>query len=144
MPCQRLRPLLLAAAVGISGGLMVSGPTHAEFLVCNQLLDVVNVALGQQLADSFRTEGWWTIGANQCATVIRGALRNRYVFVYATDVFGQAVLEGTSPMCVDDRRFTIQGTESCWQRGFREAGFVEVDTQDVDHWTLFLSEHLAD
>lgn len=115
-------------------------PAAAEFSVCNQTLDVVNVAIGQKHGDIFRTEGWWTIGSNQCATVIREELRNQYVYVFATDVFGQTVLDGTEKMCVAAGRFSIDGTDSCWQRGYRETQFVEVDTEAVERWTLFLSD----
>lgn len=113
-------------------------PALAQFTICNQSLDVVNVAIGQEVEGTFQTEGWWSIGANQCANVIREELVNRYIYVHATDVFGQALLAGTTAMCVDSRRFVIRGIESCWQRGYKAADFFEVDTQAVERWTLFL------
>jgi uncharacterized membrane protein len=118
------------------------GPSaaRAEFSVCNQTLDVVNVAIGQQGPEAFTTEGWWTIGSNQCALVIREELRNRFIFVYANDVFGQPILKGGQSMCVGPKRFSIDGIESCWQRGYIEAKFLEVDTQAVERWTLFLTD----
>jgi uncharacterized membrane protein len=100
----------------------------------------VNVAVGQQDQGEWRTEGWWTIGSNQCANVIRGDLQNRYVYVYANDVFGQPLLDGTQSMCVDADRFSISGTDDCWKRGYRQAKFVEVDTQAQKSWTLFLND----
>ncbi len=115
-------------------------PVRAEFYVCNQTLDVVNVAIGQDASGTFQTEGWWTIGSNQCATVIREALTNRYIYVFATDVFGQALLEGTQKMCVSDKKFSRESTQSCWQRGLREVSFFEVDTEAVERWTLFLTD----
>jgi uncharacterized membrane protein len=121
-------------------GLAATGAARADFSVCNQTLDVLNVAIGQQEADAFTTEGWWTIGSNQCAQVIREDLRNRYIFVYATDVFGQPILNGTESMCIAPKRFSIDGVESCWQRGYLEAKFLEVDTLAVERWTLFLTE----
>jgi uncharacterized membrane protein len=131
---------LLAALAAVPIGLLATGAARAEFQVCNQTLDVVNVAIGQQQTDVFRTEGWWTIGSNQCAKVIKGDLQNRYIYVFASDVFGQTLLEGTVPMCIDEDKFSIDGTESCWRRGYRQAKFVEVDTQAVDNWTLFLNQ----
>lgn len=117
-----------------------TGAARAEFSVCNQTLDVVNVAIGQQGPEAFTTEGWWTIGSNQCALVIREELRNRYIYVYANDVFGQPILKGTESMCIAAKRFSIDGHESCWPRGFIEAKFLEVDTQAVERWTLFLTD----
>ena len=85
---RRLIRRSAATWVALAIVLCSTAAARAEFSVCNQTLDVVNVAIGQQRDDVFRTEGWWTIGSNQCANVIREDLRTRYVYVYATDVFG--------------------------------------------------------
>ena len=129
----------LAAGVCLATG----GSARAEFTVCNQTLDVVNVAVGQESTDAagpfWQTEGWWTVGANQCVNVIRDELVNRYIYVYAVDVFGQPLLRGTTDMCVGPRRFEIRGSDDCWTRGHSQVPFYEVDTQKTERWTLFLS-----
>lgn len=112
---------------------------RAEFTVCNQTLDVVNLAVGQKIDNADQTDGWWTIGANQCVNVIREELVNRYIYLYATDVFGHAILNGAVEMCIDRRRFSIRGIEECWQRGHIAAHFVEVDTLEQARWTYFLT-----
>jgi uncharacterized membrane protein len=121
---------------------MLAGAARAEFTVCNQTLDVVNLAIGQEVHEGseliWQTEGWWTVGANQCAKVIRDELVSRFIYVYATDVFGQPLLNGTTPLCVGTRRFVIRGREDCWVNGRMAAPFYEVDTQKVERWTLFL------
>lgn len=129
----------LAAFLFLAGAALAA-PARAEFIVCNQSFDVVNVAIGQDAGHGFRTDGWWTIGTNQCAQVIKGQLDNRYVYVYATDVFGQAILQGHTEMCVGPKKFTIQGTGNCWQRGTIAEPFLEVDTGSADHWTLILKQ----
>lgn len=111
---------------------------RAEFAICNQSFDVVNVAIGLDVGGNFQTEGWWTIGTNQCANVIKEELRSRYIYVYAQDVFGQPILDGATEMCVASKRFAITGIEDCWLRGHISAPFFEVDTQAVQRWTLFL------
>ncbi|WEX11837.1 DUF1036 domain-containing protein [Chelativorans sp. AA-79] len=119
----------------------------AAFTICNQTLDVVNVAVGQETGGvaaedetwKFQTEGWWTVGANQCVNVIREDLVNRYIYVYATDVFWQPILSGTTDMCIESRRFAIRGIHDCWQRGHQAAKFIEVDTLEQARWTLFLT-----
>lgn len=132
-----------ARCVGMSSllfaGVFWGTPAHAEFTVCNQTLDVVNLALGQQIDAVLQTDGWWTIGANQCVDVIREKLTSRYIYIYATDVFGNAILNGATEMCVDRRRFTIRGIEGCWQSGHIAARFYEVDTRDQARWTLFVT-----
>ena len=64
---------------------------------------------------------------------------NRYIYIYATDVFGHPILSGLTDMCVERRRFAIRGDDECWQRGHIAAGFYEVDTRDQPRWTLFLT-----
>ena len=116
-----------------------ASPAAAEFAVCNQSFDVVNVAIGQFERNSFVTRGWWTVGPNQCANVIKEKLDARYVYVFAQDVFGNAILNGATIMCVGPKRFEIQGEKDCAVRGFIEVPYVEVDTQRTERWTLFLT-----
>lgn len=130
-------------ALPLLGALMLclfgAGAARAEFAVCNQSFDVVNVAVGQFEEGEFGTQGWWTVGPNQCANVIREPLEARYIYVFAQDVFGKAILNGTTPMCIGVEKFTIRGETDCLLRGYLEAGFFEVDTQKTERWTLFLS-----
>jgi uncharacterized membrane protein len=139
-------PLALAGRMKlavISGAALLavlsSGDARAEFTVCNQTLDVVNLAVGQKVDNADQTDGWWTIGANQCVNVIREELTNRYIYIYATDVFGHAILTGSIEMCIERRRFSIRGIDACWQRGHIAAQFLEVDTLEQVRWTFFLT-----
>jgi len=116
----------------------LSGPARAEFVACNRSFDVVNIAIGRKVGDEFQTDGWWTVGTNQCATVIREDLPARYIYVYAQDVFGRPVIDGDIPMCVSNRRFSIRGIEDCWPRGLVSAEFAEIDTGEAARWTIFL------
>lgn len=133
------RVMLAAVCVAALSLLFAPAEARAEFTVCNQTLDVVNLAVGQEVESAFQTDGWWTIGANQCVNVIRDELSNRYVYIYATDVFGNAILSGSTDMCVERKRFTVRGIEECWQRGHIAARFFEVDTLDQARWTFFLT-----
>ncbi|MFV0301290.1 MAG: DUF1036 domain-containing protein [Paracoccus sp. (in: a-proteobacteria)] len=116
-----------------------SGPARAEFKVCNQSFDVLNLAFGQPVQGGFRTEGWWRVAPNQCATLIREALTARFLYLFASDVFGKSVLSGSVPMCVAPRRFRIEGETDCLLRGHLEARFVEIDTGRADDWTVFVA-----
>ena len=149
MQRRRRDPVLLAlnaraklAAIALATlllALLSTGQARAEFTVCNQTLDVVNLAVGQKVDDADQTDGWWTIGANQCVNVIREELTNRYIYIYATDVFGHAILAGSTDMCIERRRFSIRGITECWQRGHIAAKFLEVDTLEQARWTFFLT-----
>ncbi len=61
------------------------------------------------------------MGANQCVNVIRDPLVNQFIYIYATDVFGQPLLSGTTSMCVGTRRFVIRGDKDCWVNGYEAA-----------------------
>lgn len=125
-------------AIGVTAAWLPSSAL-ATFAVCNQSFDVVNVAIGQFEDDDFVTRGWWTIGPNQCANTIRDQLTARYIYIFAQDVFGNEILSGSTPLCVGTARFTIRGDEECLLRGYLSADFIEVDTQQTERWTLFLT-----
>ena len=115
---------------------------QAQFAVCNQTLTVLNIAIGRHVYEDFETSGWWTVGPNQCANVIRTQLANRYIYVFAQDVFGKVALSGPVPMCVGPGRFEITGESDCLLRGYVDAGFHEVDTLKSERWTLFIHQPL--
>ncbi len=97
------------------------------------------MAIGTFERDALFTEGWWTIGPNQCANVIDDELTARYVYVFAQDVFGKMIVAGATPMCVAPHRFRIEGETNCLLNGYIEAPFQEVDTQRTERWTLFIT-----
>ena len=119
--------------------LSAGAPAEAQFSVCNQTFDVMNVAIGTYDRTAFVTEGWWTIGPNQCANVIDAELAARFVYVFAQDVFGKTILTGATPMCVAPDRFRIRGETECLLRGYIEAPFKEIDTLRTERWTLYVN-----
>jgi uncharacterized membrane protein len=131
--------MIRVRAAVTSLAVLAASPAAAEFAVCNQSVDVVNVAVGQFEGADMVTEGWWTIGPNQCANVIRDELTARFIYVFAQDVFGKSILTGTTPLCIEPAKFRIRGETDCAQRGFLEVAFVEVDTLRSERWTLFLT-----
>lgn len=110
----------------------------ANFQVCNQTLDVANVALGQWDFDDWESSGWWIIGPNQCANIIEKTLSARFVYIYARDVFNNSLLEGTTEFCVDKNEFRIRGNQDCLIRGHIPAQFEEIDTRRSERWTFFI------
>jgi uncharacterized membrane protein len=113
---------------------------YAEFAVCNQTLDIANVAIAESSTGTLRSSGWWVIAPNRCANVVEGILKSRYVYVHAVDGRGRILLDGKDELCTDLKQFLIDGQDRCWLRGFTSAKFSEVDTKDAQSWTLFLRE----
>jgi uncharacterized membrane protein len=128
--------LIVAALVLFEAG----EPAFAEFAVCNQTLDIANVAIAESSSGALKSSGWWVIAPNRCANVVEGVLKSRYVYIHAVDGRGRALLDGKAEFCTDLKQFAIEGQEKCWLRGFTSANFTEIDTKDAQSWTLFLGE----
>ena len=135
MTLSRLSLALLLA----STGWLLPCAAMAGLRLCNQSFDVLNVAIATPAEGDFTTRGWWRVAPNQCATLQRDALRSRFYYVFAADIFGNEVLSGAIPMCVAPRRFEISGQQDCLLRGFLDARFLEVDTQEQQSWTVFVT-----
>ena len=134
-----LKKSIFQAALTASLLFLGAVPLKAQFAVCNQSFDVINVAIGHEVRGQIRTRGWWKIGPNQCASTIRDPLTTPVIYVFAQDVFGKELLNGAFPLCVRPRRFSEDIQTDCLVRGFLEADFIEVDTQGTERWTLFVS-----
>ncbi|MEM1233576.1 MAG: DUF1036 domain-containing protein [Pseudomonadota bacterium] len=126
---------------GICAALSPS-PAAANFQVCNQTLDVINVAIGAYDVDDWETRGWWIVGPNQCANVIEEELTSRYIYVYARDVFNKSMLDGTTSMCIKPEEFRLRGRQDCLLKGNLSADFFEVDTRRSERWTFYLQAPL--
>jgi uncharacterized membrane protein len=139
--CRAQRsPTLWRASIALV--LVASSPlvARADFRVCNKTRALINLAVGTNAGDDFSTEGWWVVTPGSCATPIRGPLKGRYVYLYATDINGVDVLKGSVSMCIDRARFKVIGIENCWRRGMQAVSFTEVDTLDSLDWTTFLTD----
>src|SRR4051812_16727498 len=83
MGYNRLATLLIAPWLYVLWMSMAA----AELKVCNQTLNLYNVAIGTVgEGGSFTTEGWWTLSANDCVSPIKDKLTSRYVYVFATSI----------------------------------------------------------
>ena len=126
---------------------VMPAPALAEFRVCNQTLNLYNVAVGYlveeaQVAETegWWTEGWWTLAANSCTSPIKEPLASKFFYLYGTDIYGEPAIVGTTEMCVAAKQFIIRGLEDCWVRGFEQVWFLEVDTGNAPSWTVFIRE----
>lgn len=129
-----------AALFAFLGALAAWQPAFAAFTICNQMLDIANIAVGEASGDQIETRGWWVVAPNRCASVIPGDIKSRYIYVHAVDVRGKVLLEGGTVFCLLPRQFRIAGTQDCWKRGYATGVFHEIDTRDTRDWTLFLRE----
>jgi len=134
------RPRAVRASIALVLLAASHAPASADFRVCNKTRSLINLAVGTIAGDDFSTEGWWTVTPGSCATLVRGPLTGRYLYLYATDINGADVLKGAVSMCVDRGKFKVFGIENCWRRGLQAVTFAEIDTLASPDWTTFLTE----
>jgi uncharacterized membrane protein len=117
-----------------------AAPALADLKLCNTTASRVGVSLGYQDRNGWATEGWWNIPAQACETLLKGAMPSRFIYVHAIDYDRGGEWAGTNFMCTQDRSFSIRGVEECQRRGFKRAGFFEVDTGEAREWTIRLAD----
>jgi uncharacterized membrane protein len=132
--CLRRALLVLAALAGSFSAV------RADLRVCNKTKVLINLAVGANAGADFSTEGWWTVTPGSCATPIKGPLKGRFVYLYATDIDAADVLKGAVSMCIDRGKFKVFGISDCWRRGLQAVNFAEIDTLDSPDWTTFLTD----
>jgi uncharacterized membrane protein len=130
------RPAILAVAMLLASGVSAA----AALRVCNKTKYLLNFAVGYTQGADFATEGWWAVTPNTCATPVKGPLKGRFVYLYATDIDANDVLKGSVSMCIDRGKFQIFGIADCWRRGLQAVNFAEIDTLSSPDWTAFLND----
>jgi uncharacterized membrane protein len=120
--------------------LVASGPAKADFRLCNNTGSRVGISVGYKDGEGWTTEGWWTLAARSCDTLLKGSLVARFYYIYAVDYDRGGEWSGKAYMCTRDKEFTIRGIEDCLARGYDRTGFFEVDTGEQRSWTVQLTE----
>src|SRR5258708_37714228 len=96
-------PFMLLTAV------LLAGPAHADFSVCNKAVHPTTVALGRFDGRQWMSEGWWKIASGKCTKIFTGALDARYYYLYANDG-GSGTWDGSTQFCTaTGGRFSIVG-----------------------------------
>lgn len=161
----------ILAAMALCAVSLVSKSSFAWFQVCNHRASGAWVSYSHYLSNtsvaysecshsglsggcyysSWKTEGWWRVEGNQCATVLGGAITNQYSYVRA-DYDDGAYVGGGVGFYVRDAAFSWDeytqsyntggeciGSQSvydpCTPQGYWE-DFYEVDTAGYSNFTL--------
>lgn len=118
-----------------------AGAAKADLKICNMTKSRIGVVIGYRSSKGWVTEGWWNVDANSCTDILKGKLSARYYYVHAEDYVRDGEWAGKAIMCVQNKSFTITDADGkCVERGFRKAGFFEVDTSNEEHWTVRLTD----
>jgi uncharacterized membrane protein len=130
--------MLLGFFAGVTFGF--AAPAAADLKLCNTTTSRVGVAIGYKDDSGWVSEGWWNVAAQTCEVLLKGTLVARYYYIHALDYDRGGEWGGKAFMCIDDKAFTIKGVQDCQSRGFKRAGFFEVDTNEEKDWTIRLTD----
>lgn len=114
---------------------LIASPALADFNVCNESAYDASVAIGYKDGENWTSEGWWNIGPGDCASPVKGDLKQRYYYVRVTSDDVDYPTEDYA-FCTTPKVFTIVGDENCTARGYDKAFFVEVDTGEARDYTF--------
>ncbi|MDX2259634.1 MAG: DUF1036 domain-containing protein [Hyphomicrobiaceae bacterium] len=112
----------------------------ADLKLCNATASRIGVSLGYRDSSGWATEGWWNVPAQSCETLLKGQMPSRFLYVHAIDYDVGGAWVGNNYMCTGEKAFEIRDVEDCESRGFKRAGFFEVDTGDARDWTIRLTD----
>lgn len=125
----------------VAGLCLAAAPAaRAELRVCNKTANMVALALGGFDGKEWSSRGWFYAPPKECVTLIKGALSSRYYYLHGVHMSVDGGWEGNRGFCVSAKNFAILGRNDCEARGYKRAGFFEIDTGDKDTWTTFLSD----
>lgn len=114
-------------------------PVFADLKICNETAIRATVAIGYAQDGDWVSEGWWTVKAGDCRTIIKGDLPKRYYYWRATTREG-AFAEGGFSFCTQSEPFTIEGDSDCEARGYETAFFREEDIGEARDHTITLAQ----
>lgn len=134
-----MKQLACAVVVALAG----AAPALAGLEICNDTSATHPVAIGYKSGDQWISEGWWTIPADECRTLISADLANRYYYFMAR-LQDWGFAHEDIVFCVTPEVFTITGDENCEARGYETGRFAKIDTgKTARHHTHFLSGYVS-
>ncbi len=80
-PSGQSRLLLVFAA--FAALVIDCGTARADLKLCNTTSGRIGVAIGYRDASDWTTEGWLTLAAQTCETLLQGALNSPYWYFHA-------------------------------------------------------------
>lgn len=119
----------IAAIFGLSLVLSYGhiGDAHAALEICNETETRRSVAIAFKDGDDWKSKGWWNIPTNECRTVVKGDLQQRYYYYRAIHK-GKEVKAGDYNFCATLKAFDIKGDTDCASRGYEVSSFRVIDT----------------
>ena len=139
--------LFFVLGLGVTAALAGASTARAEYRACNETSHILEVAVGTVSQAAVISRGWFDVAPGACRTILRAPLdEDLSLFAYARSsaLYGMDALtfSGTTPFCMEEGEFLIEGSGMCRRRGFGHARFASVDF-DAAEWTTWFSEEAA-
>ena len=135
---------LAALGLGAVAALAGASTARAEYRACNETSHILEVAVGTISQAAVISRGWFDVAPGACRVILRAPLEDELtLFAYArsSGLYGAEgpAFSGTTPFCIAEGEFLIEGSGMCRRRGFGHARFASVDF-DAPEWTTWFSE----
>lgn len=142
--------LILSAATVAVSIVAFSSEAHAWLRICNRTTELISVAYGSQTVSinstSLRSQGWWNIQPNDCATVLSGSAATDdafdsafRLFYHAHSASGGLVWAGNNQFCVQHNVFDLTTNGTLCPSGFYREGFRQINSGNNANYTLNLN-----
>lgn len=119
---MRLAVLIFAIAMG-SGGM-----ARAGLELCNSSGFSQSVAVGYKDGEDWVSRGWWNLDPGECKEPVKGDLKQRYYYIFASARGRAFTPEKKYTFCTQSAAFTITGDTACKSRGYDINSFARIDT----------------
>lgn len=127
-------------AIAVAMMSLASGAAQAGLEICNGSDFKQSVAVGYKAGDDWISEGWWNLDPGACREPVKGDLKRRYYYVYASAKGRDFAPEKKYTFCTQSDAFTIVGDEACTARGYDKKGFARIDTgKTAKHFTAMMN-----
>lgn len=123
---------LLFAPVLLSNAF--ASAAYADLTLCNRTDNAAGLAVAFKMENMWTSNGWWTIEAGQCMSVISGDLSGGPYYYHAQHYKVGGEWSGDHEFCTDRGSFTIKGRLDCEDRGYVTEDFQEIDTSGQRNW----------
>lgn len=143
---------LIPFAIAALALLFTTAASQAELRVCNKSAERLSVSVGYNHSEyGWTSEGWWRVGLDDCTTIIKGDLGNRYYYIYATGHKG-GTWSGPKKQdggffCITKEKYTFHNREyqrgdtiNCERRSLQTKKFSIMDTEDSKDFTYNLTD----
>lgn len=122
---QRLIGLGGIVLLGIATTFVSVLPAQADLEFCNHTGEKKWVAVGYESNETWKSEGWWSVDADDCITPIAGDLENRH---YYYRLFESSFVGDGFSFCMKKDVFESEDADTCDSDGLEPADFAHIDT----------------